>query len=748
MQNLRGMRKIIKKFFDFDYRAIILLGIMFLLIPKVVIHHDSENGRYLLVDQLDVANIVDEHYHDYHVVGSILPQWNKVLSYSDGVNITDDGRMFNGSESFSFYALPKRDVLLVKRAEIFCNERSIKYTIGNYSGLWDHGDQKDCFRSWRDVTIIFPSYLIDSENSMITFEPDSEKIYANSYHYWIYSKLTPLEYLGYSILIGLRYLLVILLVLLVSHKILRSRESILAYLRENFIPIMIWVSVFLLVFFTYYWIISLGTWDIGASDKWRKLDGLSAHGTLADGFLKGQLNILLEPSQEILDITNPYDPSQIERLYFVPGKYDVFDFLYFKGKYYLFHTPVPTLIFHLPSHIIFREDVLDSTVISAFMLGTYVFLSLSILHVQRTYFPDTSSIVLICAYLALGFGNFAFILFSRPAMYEVSISCGVFFITGAMYWLLTLSSENFSKNNLRYFLSGLFLGLSVWSRPTYSLAAILAIGATTVYILVIGYKFKGTTKRISYLLLPFIFISLVFLSYNYLRFDDPTEFGIRYQLTPINPENLFRISFSNIIKWLYFHFFRIPTFSDIAPFIHPSESVSSYISLSSKQSYYIESTLPLHIITPYVLILVPLILVIILWLIRGANIFIRKPSSLGKWIIEMEPEKFHLMFVFSLLTLTLLGTILLFSLIPSVCQRYITDYASLMILLSAISWISVIESIKKSRRFKIFTYIVLGIMILLTVITMLTNFLMFFNYLSASNARNLLFLVTDILHLG
>ena len=240
----------------------------------------------------------------------------------------------------------------------------------------------------------------------------------------------------------------------------------------------------------------------------------------------------------------------------------------------------------------------------------------------------------------------------------------------------------------------------------------------------------------------------MFLSYNYLRFDDPTEFGIRYQLTPINPENLFRISFSNIIKWLYFHFFRIPTFSDIAPFIHPSESVSSYISLSSKQSYYIESTLPLHIITPYVLILVPLILVIILWLIRGANIFIRKPSSLGKWIIEMEPEKFHLMFVFSLLTLTLLGTILLFSLIPSVCQRYITDYASLMILLSAISWISVIESIKKSRRFKIFTYIVLGIMILLTVITMLTNFLMFFNYLSASNARNLLFLVTDILHLG
>src|SRR5713101_86638 len=67
---------------------------------------------------------------------------------------------------------------------------------------------------------------------------------------------------------------------------------------------------------------------------------------LSDAFLAGRLSLVVEPSKELLNLPDPYDPS-------LNAKFRLHDASLYKGKYYLYFGPVPAVTFFIPFRFLF-----------------------------------------------------------------------------------------------------------------------------------------------------------------------------------------------------------------------------------------------------------------------------------------------------------------------------------------------------------------------------------------------------------
>jgi hypothetical protein len=86
---------------------------------------------------------------------------------------------------------------------------------------------------------------------------------------------------------------------------------------------------------------------------------------LADAFLHGQLNLKEEPSENLLQSENPYDPWQRG----TPQDY-LWDASLYKGKYFLYFGAVPALLFFLPCKVLLGFYPTDNLVIALVSLAT------------------------------------------------------------------------------------------------------------------------------------------------------------------------------------------------------------------------------------------------------------------------------------------------------------------------------------------------------------------------------------------
>src|SRR4051812_19194704 len=67
----------------------------------------------------------------------------------------------------------------------------------------------------------------------------------------------------------------------------------------------------------------------------------------AEGFRHGHLYMLHTPDPRLVALPNPYDPGSRNGIdYF-------WDASFFRGKYYMYFSPIPILFFYLPYRLIF-----------------------------------------------------------------------------------------------------------------------------------------------------------------------------------------------------------------------------------------------------------------------------------------------------------------------------------------------------------------------------------------------------------
>jgi hypothetical protein len=209
-----------------------------------------------------------------------------------------------------------------------------------------------------------------------------------------------------------------------------------------------------------------------------------------------------EPAAELTRLADPYDFGSRKD---IPVLWDA---SYFEGKYYLYFSPVPVVLFYMPVRVIAGAYPNDD-------LAATFFAAISFLFFAGVVWRTRWSWLWI---LVVGVGNVVPYVIVGVLFYQVAVACAMAFTAA---W--AFSVVRFLDGNGRWAIPmGIFLGMAIATRPNL-----------IVLLLVQGLLLVKHRKAILKVLAPLVVIACALLAYNYSRFRDPLEFGVTYQMARV-----------------------------------------------------------------------------------------------------------------------------------------------------------------------------------------------------------------------
>lgn len=377
-------------------------------------------------------------------------------------------------------------------------------------------------------------------------------------------------------------------------------------------------------------------WMTGGTFAFREADLFPNYNMLAKSFARGQLSIDEVP----------------------PEDYSLWD-----GKRYLYFGPVPALI-RLPVMLVFGRVVPSGLMIVLFCAGCAVLFAL--IMSELTLVEDTSDTLLKVIFgLLFVFNGYSLLMTEIPTIHHEAIAAAMFFLLSAVYLLARARKQGRVPSLATSVLLGLSLACSVGSRATYlfSCAIIAAAFIACVWFMPgeVAWRKKivplaatiGITLAGGYLLLAF----------NYARFSDPFEFGLKYQMSTYREYLLAGnfLRYEHVPYNLWSMFFRLPFLLPEFPYL-----VMPRFVLETRSIEF----MPYHVLYANELSVSVFVLMPVLILSAIPLVLFREGSP------KMEP--------YAILVLFALVITQLFPLVPSMSTvaRYYYDFVPIMIMMS------------------------------------------------------------------
>ncbi len=287
-------------------------------------------------------------------------------------------------------------------------------------------------------------------------------------------------------------------------------------------------------------------WTVAANDGFEDWGDIDYFRLMVRGWNKGQLHLDTVPRPELLALADPYDPAQNEGL-------KLGDASLYKGKYYIYFGPVPALTLMWPWGAITGQEMKMGEAALVFAVLAFGAASALWLAVRRRYFPESAWCTAPLGVLALGFGTHLLAVAQRPLIWELPIAAGVAWTTLAV--LCAYAAIHGRRPLLAMAGAGLCLGLAVGSRPSCLLAAPVLLAP-----LWLAWRRPQAGREWWRLGLaaagPLAACGLALMAYNYARFENPLEFGQRYQLSGAYEGKLVHFSLRFLLHNLSVYFFQ------------------------------------------------------------------------------------------------------------------------------------------------------------------------------------------------
>lgn len=248
---------------------------------------------------------------------------------------------------------------------------------------------------------------------------------------------------------------------------------------------------------------------------------------MAEAILDGRIEFSYGDEDQVASLDDPYDPDAREAAGITFHK----DHAYYKGHYYMYFGIVPVFLLFLPYRVITGRALTTfhaTQIFVAFIIiGIFVLFRL----LTKLFFKKLP----FCVYLAMAA---AFSVMSvwystaEPALYCTAITAAVALEVWSLYFFIrAVWGEKKEARQLLFALIGAVLGALVFGcRPTVALANILVIPMLIVFLKQRKLSWKLLGKLIL-AAMPYVIVAAGLMWYNYVRFEDPFEFGQRYQLT-------------------------------------------------------------------------------------------------------------------------------------------------------------------------------------------------------------------------
>jgi len=283
---------------------------------------------------------------------------------------------------------------------------------------------------------------------------------------------------------------------------------------------------------------------------------------LVRGFRAGQLSLKKEVPPGLGQLADPYDPAANAPYRSAP--YQTTDLSYYKGRFYLYFGVTPALLLFWPSVALTGHYLFPRQAVVIFCAIGFL-ASLGLLRaLWRRYFAEVGVGVVAACALALGLATGVPMLLQRGAPHEVAISCGYMLTMLALGAIWCALHEPERRCRWLAAASAAY-GLVVGARPS------LLFGAAILLAPVVQTWGERRPRKLSGLLAatgPILVIGLGLMFYNYLRFDNPLEFGLRYQLN-WNRQDMVQF-FSLRYLWFNFrvYFLEPARWGGRFPFVH------------------------------------------------------------------------------------------------------------------------------------------------------------------------------------
>ncbi|MGA2605150.1 MAG: hypothetical protein ABSG14_13060 [Verrucomicrobiia bacterium] len=308
-------------------------------------------------------------------------------------------------------------------------------------------------------------------------------------------------------------------------------------------------------------VIGVYAYIAGVGESWSPNPSDANYNSLAQGFRAGQLSLKKEAPPGLSRLSDPYDPTANEPYRIGPDHLQ--DLSYYKGRLYLYFGITPALILFWP-FVALTGHYLSHRQAALIFSGMGFLASVGLVRaLWRRYFPEVSVWVVAACALALGLATCTPLLLARCDVYEVSISCGYAF---TMLALAAIGKAVHCSSQRGRWLAAASLayGLAVGARPSLLFGAIILL----VPVVQARQERCPVWALLAATISPITFIGLGMMLYNDLRFDNPFEFGWRYQLA--GARQLARQSFSLSYLWFNFRVYFLEPLRWTArfPFLH------------------------------------------------------------------------------------------------------------------------------------------------------------------------------------
>lgn len=303
-----------------------------------------------------------------------------------------------------------------------------------------------------------------------------------------------------------------------------------------------------------------------------------------DAFMKGQIHLDLEPSEELKELENPYDPAN--RI----GVDYSWDRAYYNGKYYSYFGLGPLVSVYFPYYAVTGDLPADNFVTAVFTIVTALFFSLAAVKWAAMYTKKLPLPLLFVGVIGALFSSQVFLIMrGRSKFYYIATIAGMAFMSIFIWFLLcgisgTAKLASLEKDERKrlpvlvfYALAGVAYGFLFLSRFNMALLAAFAVLPFIWFNIITGksdgekgrrVKFRKLADIVFELLalgIPVVAVVVFQLVFNSMRFDSLFEFGTTYQLT-VSDISQNKIRLSDIPSAIYHYFIQPLALSIKYPF--------------------------------------------------------------------------------------------------------------------------------------------------------------------------------------
>lgn len=272
---------------------------------------------------------------------------------------------------------------------------------------------------------------------------------------------------------------------------------------------------------------------------------------LAQALSKGEVSLGIEPSKELLELSNPYDHDVRDA-----RRIDIYwDHAFYKGRYYVYFGVLPCLLFHLPFYLLTGGEFptwLAAYISLATAAAGLVYLLNSIV---RRWFESVSVGGYLVALATLFLGSWMLLLAAATITYFLPIAVGLALAVWALgLWVTSTAQRTICVR--RAALGAFLAALTLLSRPQFVMIALLG---AALLVDAIRRDRRNLSPKLGIVFVPVAIVCFVFFLYNFLRFGNILDVGASYNLTT-NDMTHRGFSFDRVLVSLWWYFLQPVTF--------------------------------------------------------------------------------------------------------------------------------------------------------------------------------------------